>query len=291
MSKSTIRALLGDRPIAYHPILARVTGSAAGTILLGQLLYWDGYYATTQGEKWDGWFYKSADALKTETGLTRSEFETARRNLLSAGLVETDLRGVPATTYYRVNLDAIESKLDAALQTSLPKHGKLVYRDTAGKFAETRQSIYEIEYETEYETTTTTQPGKLQTATPDGGGAAPDGSPALPVIISPVPPVNRRARLSAAPPPLPATPRAEALRTLDVAFLEREIADAERSGTLPPDRITDDTVWAEHLDVLKDPTVENRTGLLVSRIREQIRGERDVRESDGARERRMRHKS
>ena len=42
-----------------------------------------------------------------ETGLTRSEQETARRKLRDLGYLEERRRGLPAKLYYRVNMQKI----------------------------------------------------------------------------------------------------------------------------------------------------------------------------------------
>ncbi len=44
--------LLADRPIAYHPQLARAFGSPNVAIFLGQLLYWTGREADPEGWIW-----------------------------------------------------------------------------------------------------------------------------------------------------------------------------------------------------------------------------------------------
>lgn len=103
--------LLKDKPIAYHPVLARIAGKATGGILLGQLTYWHGVMDAKYGKTWDGWFYKSAEELEEETGLTRWELETARKRLVQLGLIEFKNAGRPRKSYYKVSLDAIEQAL------------------------------------------------------------------------------------------------------------------------------------------------------------------------------------
>ncbi|MFH0938204.1 MAG: hypothetical protein V1899_02850 [Planctomycetota bacterium] len=45
MNRRVLRIILGDRPIAYHPYLARVMKSVAGGVWLSQILYWDSVQA------------------------------------------------------------------------------------------------------------------------------------------------------------------------------------------------------------------------------------------------------
>lgn len=90
-------------PISYYPKLVPVAGSVNATVLLCQLLYWDGKQHDP-----DGWIYKTQDELREETGLTRAMQEEARGKLRSRGILEEVKRGVPARLYYRVDIDALE---------------------------------------------------------------------------------------------------------------------------------------------------------------------------------------
>lgn len=139
--KSALRLVLGDKPLAYHPCLAQITGKAVAGILLGQLCFWDGVNATTKGEHWDGWFYKAAQDLMAETGLSRSELETGQRILLGLGFAEMEARGVPRTTWYRVDLDKIAEALEADHWDPAAILGrKQIAHNAKGQFAENRQT-------------------------------------------------------------------------------------------------------------------------------------------------------
>ncbi len=48
--EQAIRAILTDRPVAYHPAIAEAVGSATAGIFLSQLLYW-----TPRAQDKDGW--------------------------------------------------------------------------------------------------------------------------------------------------------------------------------------------------------------------------------------------
>lgn len=87
-----------DRPIAYNPVWKRITGSTVGAVFFSQVWYW-----TKRHREDDGWFWKTQKEWEEETGLTRSEQETARKHCKQVGILEEDLRGVPATMYYRAN--------------------------------------------------------------------------------------------------------------------------------------------------------------------------------------------
>lgn len=97
-----------DRPIAFHRVFVTITGSVLAGLMLSQAVYWH-----PRGSTDDNWFYKTRDEWKAETGLSRTEQETARKKLLQVKTVdgtpiwEEDLRGLPAKMYYRVNVAAL----------------------------------------------------------------------------------------------------------------------------------------------------------------------------------------
>ncbi|WP_227317461.1 conserved phage C-terminal domain-containing protein [Cedecea davisae] len=103
-----------DRPIAYQPSFAqlrvgKVKAGPAAAVLLSQFVYWH--------NRMDGsWIYKTQAEIKRETGLSRDEQETARRRLVALGVVEEELRGVPATLHYRVNPERLEELLLLSVQ-------------------------------------------------------------------------------------------------------------------------------------------------------------------------------
>ncbi len=89
---------IGERPIAYYSILARVLKSVTAGVLLSQFLYW-----TPRGKGESGWFYKEQKDIYAETALTRREQETARKVLRKFGVVEEKRIGVPGRIHFRVD--------------------------------------------------------------------------------------------------------------------------------------------------------------------------------------------
>ncbi|WP_371972773.1 primosomal protein I [Lelliottia nimipressuralis] len=100
---------LFDRPIAYQPAFAqlragKVRAGPVAAVLLSQFVYW---HNRMDGE----WMYKTREDIKKETGLSRDEQETARKRLVALGVLEEQLRGVPATLHYRINSVRLEALL------------------------------------------------------------------------------------------------------------------------------------------------------------------------------------
>jgi hypothetical protein len=100
--QSTITSLLTDRPVAYHPIIARAVKSVTAGVFLSQFLYW-----TPRTKDTGGWIYKTQADIYEETALTRREQETARRILRERGVLEEKKAGVPCRLYFRVNMGAL----------------------------------------------------------------------------------------------------------------------------------------------------------------------------------------
>lgn len=140
-----------DAPIAFHRSLVEISGSFTAAAMLGQAIYW-----ANRTKDPEGWFYKSHKDWNDELGLSRHEVDGARRKLLERGLIEEDLRGVPAKMHYRVIETALAEALsvcrkpancvqDAQFaenqQTSLSETRKLDCRNPANKKADNRQTL------------------------------------------------------------------------------------------------------------------------------------------------------
>lgn len=120
-------------PVAYFPRLAQVVRGVTPGLFLAQLCYWHGKQADP-----DGWIRKSAREMEDETGMVRSEQQSARRVLRLLQVVHERLRGVPATVEYQINFDRLQALWNAGppVQTSLP--------DPANQFAETCKPVCSI---------------------------------------------------------------------------------------------------------------------------------------------------
>ena len=95
-----------DRPIAFHRCFVTLTGSVTAALMLSQAYYWQ-----KRAKSQDGWWFKTRDDWIEETGMGRREQEGARKKLRALGILREDLRGVPATLWYKVE----ETKLLEAI--------------------------------------------------------------------------------------------------------------------------------------------------------------------------------
>lgn len=84
--------------IAYFPTFGKVFDSATTGLFLSQFIFWIGKEKDSEG-----WIYKTQADIERETGLSRSEQERARRQLVESGAMEEKRRGLPAKMHYRFN--------------------------------------------------------------------------------------------------------------------------------------------------------------------------------------------
>lgn len=96
-----------DRPIAFHRVFVKLTGSVTAALMLSQAMYWS-KRANSDDESW---FYKTIEQWEEETGLTRREQEFARKALRRFSFWKEDLRGVPARMHYHVDIMALSNEL------------------------------------------------------------------------------------------------------------------------------------------------------------------------------------
>jgi hypothetical protein len=92
--RQKIKEMLPNRVVGYSPDLARIVGGATIGLYLSQLLF-----LSDKGANPEGWVYKSEAEMGRETGLTKREQQTARRKLLSLGVI-TIMRGGWKNTYH-----------------------------------------------------------------------------------------------------------------------------------------------------------------------------------------------
>lgn len=127
---NAVKELL-KRPVAYHPILAKLTGSVPAAVMLSQGMYWQGK-AEDEGKEW---FWVTGDGWFEQCGLTQSTQNTAREILRSTGFWFEKREGLPAKLFYQIDAETLISHI-----TSYLNGEKQVYRNTVNKKTETREA-------------------------------------------------------------------------------------------------------------------------------------------------------
>lgn len=99
-----------DYLISYPRSFVTTTGNMASAILLSQLLR-----LSKNATETDGWIPKTETAWRELTGLTRHEQIAARKILRTVKVLEEEVRGMPATLYFRLNYDELARLLPEAV--------------------------------------------------------------------------------------------------------------------------------------------------------------------------------
>jgi len=98
--------MYAEKPIAFIPILAKISGSAGSGLFISQLLYWYG-----RGSR-GNWIYKTFNNFHRETYLSRREQENAIAVWSKLGVLEKRVLGVPPTRHFRIDENALIQLLD-----------------------------------------------------------------------------------------------------------------------------------------------------------------------------------
>lgn len=86
--------------------LARTIGIEE-TVVLAELIFMHSYFER-RGALVDGEFYCSRETLKHITGLSIDKLKSVVQSLVHHGVVQTRRAGMPATTHWKIDFDAIE---------------------------------------------------------------------------------------------------------------------------------------------------------------------------------------
>jgi hypothetical protein len=110
--RQKIKDMLPNRVVGYSPDLARMVGGATTGLFLSQLLF-----LSDKGANPEGWVYKSEQEMGKETGLTKREQQTARRKLLSLGVIAIMRGGWKNTYHFKVLWDRLYQVIAGSQRT------------------------------------------------------------------------------------------------------------------------------------------------------------------------------
>jgi hypothetical protein len=110
--RQKVKDLLPNRVVGYSPDLARAVGGATTGLFLSQLLF-----LSDKGANIDGWVYKSEAEMGKETGLTKREQQSARRKLLSLGVIAIMRGGWKNTYHFKVIWEKLYQVIAGSQQT------------------------------------------------------------------------------------------------------------------------------------------------------------------------------
>ena len=124
---------MNERPVAYQPIYAKITGSVTAGILLSQILYW---WSAMEEEE----FYKTDESWCKELSFGLKELKGAKEKIKKTGIVEIERKGNPAKTHYLVNEEMLINLITSCAKRDelvVPKgHNKLCQKVTTILYTE-----------------------------------------------------------------------------------------------------------------------------------------------------------
>lgn len=101
------------RPVAFYPGLAKALGSIKQAIFVCQLAYWK-----DKGDDPNGWIYKTAEEIETETALTYKEQTKVRDDLKAINALEERYARTEHKMYFRINWDVLNNLWEEHLTKS-----------------------------------------------------------------------------------------------------------------------------------------------------------------------------
>ncbi|WP_193014275.1 MULTISPECIES: hypothetical protein [Gammaproteobacteria] len=100
------------RPVAYFPGLVKRLGSVNAVIFFSQIFYWQDKADSKLG------VYKTSEEIESETGLSYREQLTARKHLVSRGiLIETNKR-LEHKIYYLIDCEKLDSVMSQPIENA-----------------------------------------------------------------------------------------------------------------------------------------------------------------------------
>jgi hypothetical protein len=110
---STVAAL-SQQYIWFYPRLIHLAGGHKSALVLANLLHWTRHLKYSAPER-NGWLWKTHSEWAGETGLSRHEFDAAKAQLQAKLLMQQVRKGMPARTFYRLDVDALCDALNELL--------------------------------------------------------------------------------------------------------------------------------------------------------------------------------
>ncbi|TQI87674.1 hypothetical protein FHU12_5379 [Serratia marcescens] len=108
-------------PVAYYPGLVKAMGSPHAVIFFSQVFYWQDKAHAVEG------VHKTREAIESETGLTFEQQATARKQLVSRGiLIETHKR-LEHKMYFRIDCDRLDEIINE--NSHISRNGETRFRE------------------------------------------------------------------------------------------------------------------------------------------------------------------
>ncbi|GJL37378.1 hypothetical protein TUM17576_41980 [Enterobacter hormaechei] len=111
------------RPVAYYPGLVKVMGSPHAVIFFSQIFYWQDKTHAEEG------VHKTREAIEAETGLTFDQQATARKQLVSRGILLETHKRLEHKVFFRIDCDRLDETINE--NNSVSRNGETRFREEA----------------------------------------------------------------------------------------------------------------------------------------------------------------
>lgn len=133
-------------PVAYFPKLGGYLDSVTAGVFLCQMIYWHDKATSDLG------VYKSSEEITEETGLTYREQATARKKLVSLGLIEETNKRLEHRIYFKFNVDAFDEWLSGCLGLEIGERRKRISGNAENAIGRTTKTHFVIQENTQENT-------------------------------------------------------------------------------------------------------------------------------------------
>lgn len=114
---NVLKLIASNSFITVNVEIAKEIGLEAA-VVLGELCSSQVYWEKQNGLS-EGMFYETAEQIEQKTTLTRYQQAKAIKVLEEFGILDTDLRGLPAKKYFHVNEEVLQSKFLKNFKTGI----------------------------------------------------------------------------------------------------------------------------------------------------------------------------
>lgn len=124
MSKElqVLKKILGEGVVSFHAVFAKALGSVPAGLMLSQGYFWQEKAEYKKPVVIEGkeFFTKTAKQWYDATGITEEAQKTARERLKDSTIWKEARAGMPAQTYFRIDLETLVSVIHRYLETGIP---------------------------------------------------------------------------------------------------------------------------------------------------------------------------
>lgn len=142
-------------PVAYFPKLGLYLDSVTAGVFLCQMIYWHDKATSELG------VYKTSEEITNETGLSYREQVTARKKLVSLGLIEETNKRLEHKIYFKFIPDMFDEWFSGCLGIEIPERLKRISGNAENAIGRTTKTHFVLQENTQENTNIEAKPKKF----------------------------------------------------------------------------------------------------------------------------------